>query len=209
MVIANKARNDIEIILDEKEYRIYDDSPRSIFEIWWEKAKEWIANLLEKLFPSIESTKGAAEPILIAIIVIVIILLVLAAFFIVRNSRRNRKFRDQIPLHSTKEMNWSFHMHLSEAMKHENSEDYSLATRHMFLALLLYFHEKQWLEARIWKTNWEYYDELRKVNQKWAEQFYHLALLFDEVTYGERIVKNEEYSEFRTEAMQWLKKWKE
>ena len=66
----------------------------------------------------------------------------------------------------------------------------------MFLALLLYFHEKEWLEARIWKTNWEYYEEIRKVNQEWADQFYHLALLFDEATYGERKVDKEEYIRF-------------
>ena len=82
--------------------------------------------------------------------------------------------------------------------------DYTLSTRHLFLALLLYFHEKEWLEARIWKTNWEYYDELKKVNQEWAEQFYHLAYFFDEVTYGERNVQKEEYIQFHNEAMKWL-----
>ncbi|WP_268872907.1 DUF4129 domain-containing protein [Neobacillus fumarioli] len=69
---------------------------------------------------------------------------------------------------------------------------------------MLYFHEKNWLEARIWKTNWDYYDELRRVDLQEADQFYRLAQIFDEVTYGERTVSKEEYVQFKQEAMKWL-----
>jgi hypothetical protein len=103
-----------------------------------------------------------------------------------------------------KEINWSFQQHLIEARKLEDLEDYTLSTRHLFLALLLYFHEKEWLVAKIWKTNWEYYDELRKVNQQCADQFYLLASFFDEVTYGERKVQKKEYIQFQMGAMKWF-----
>jgi hypothetical protein len=206
MLNGNNAKDELQDILNGEEYQVYYNDSSSIIAFWWEKAKEWIMEQLAKLFPNIESASGAAAPILIAIIVAVIALLGWGIFLIVRHRKRNRLLRVQKPLQSVKEMNWSYQQHLSEARKQEDLAQYTLATRHMFLALLLYFHEKEWLEARIWKTNWEYYDELRKVNQEWADQFYHLTLLFDEAAYGERKVEMEEYTHFRNAAMKWLGK---
>ncbi len=204
MVNVDEARDELEKILSKREYTIYHDQSNNVFATWWEKAKKWIAEQLERLFPSLEATNTAAEWLIAIIIAVVVILLAVTIFFIVRNRNRKRLFREKTPLHSTKEMDWSYHMHLSEAKKQEHSEKYTLATRHLFLALLLYFHDKEWLEARIWKTNWEYYEELKKVNRQWADQFYHLASFFDEATYGEREVEKEEYIQFRTEVMKWL-----
>ncbi|WP_335521055.1 DUF4129 domain-containing protein [Neobacillus drentensis] len=204
MLDANKARDDLENILNTKEYRVYYNDSKGFIQIWWEKAKEWIAEQLEKLFPAIKSASSASGPILIAVIVMVIILLALSAYFLIRNTRRNLILRKQKPLQSMKELNWTFERHLEEARKHEVLEEYSFSTRHLFLSLLLYYHEKGWLEARIWKTNWDYYDELRKNDPLKADQFYRLAHFFEDVTYGERTVSNEEYVQFKYEAMKWL-----
>jgi hypothetical protein len=204
MLDANKARNELKDILNQKEYRIYYQDSKSLLEVWWEKAKEWITHLLQKLFPSIHSASKASVPILIAVIIVVLILLGVAIFFTIRHQRRKRMLSNRKPLQSMKEMNWSFQRHLEEAGKQESLGEYSLSTRHLFLALLLYFHEQEWLVARIWKTNWDYYDELRKVNQQDAQQFYQLATFFDEVTYGGRQVRREEYIEFQSEVMNWL-----
>lgn len=201
---ANREREKLQEILNEKEYQVYYNDSKSIFTIWWEKAKKWIAEQLSKLVPSLESAESAAGPILIVIIIIVIALLGVLAFFLIRNSRRKRKFRDHKPLQSLNEMNWTFQKHLSEASRLETLEDFTQSTRHLFLALLLYFHEKEWLEARIWKTNWEYYAELQKVNKQWADQFYYLATIFDGVTYGEKKVQKVEYLRFRSDVMTWL-----
>jgi hypothetical protein len=167
---------------------------------WWDRAKDWMAEQLENLFPSIDSVSRASGPILISIIVVVIILFALSAFFLIRNSRRNRLLRKQKPLQARKDINWTYQKHLDEAEKHERYNDYTLSTRHLFLALLLYFHEKGLLEARIWKTNWDYYDELRKVNSQKAELFFKLARFFEEVTYGERKVQKDEYWHFHNQA---------
>jgi hypothetical protein len=200
MLDADKAREDLEGILKTEEYQVYYKDSKGLIETWWEKAKEWMAAQLEKLFPDIESVSGASGPILIAVIVVVIIILAVSTYFLIRNTRRNRILRKQKPLQSMSEIKWTYQRHLEEAGKHEQFQEYTLSTRHLFLALLLYFHEKGMLEARIWKTNWEYYEELRKVNQQNAEQFYHLAHFFDEVTYGERKVQQEEYLQFKHEA---------
>ncbi len=201
MLDENRARDELENILQQDEYTVYQR--RTFSDVWWEKAKRWITELLEKLFPAYEATSSVAGLILISLILIVIALLAVIAFFIVRRTVRVRKFKDHRPMQAN-EADWSYKMHLSEAFKQQNVNEYSLATRHLFLALLLYFHENKWLEARIWKTNWEYYDELNKVNRDWAQQFYKLARTFDEVTYGERRVTEEEYVQFRQEVMSWL-----
>ncbi|MEH7415371.1 DUF4129 domain-containing protein [Neobacillus drentensis] len=197
MLNAVKARDDLGEILQKQEYQVYYNHSKGVIATWWEKTKEWIASQLEKLFPSIQSASGASSAILLTIIVIVILLLGAAAFILIRNTRRNRLVRNQKPLQS-KERNWTYIRHLEEAGKLESLDDYTESTRHLFLAMLLYFHEREWLEARIWKTNWDYYDEIRKVSQQTAEEFYELAHFFEDAAYGERKVSPEEYKPFRT-----------
>ncbi|MEI2665288.1 DUF4129 domain-containing protein [Rossellomorea sp. LJF3] len=204
MLNENRARDQLEDILEREEYQAYLQNNQDLLSGMWEKAKEWIRGLLGNIDPSLEPTGGAASGILITLIVLVVGILLLIAFSAVRNGVRRRRFRSNKPLQSMNEMEWSYTRHLEEARKQEDLGDYSKATRHMFLALLLYFHEREYLEARVWKTNWEYYDELRKVNQRWADRFYRLALLFDEVAYGEREVEKEEYLHYKQEARSWL-----
>lgn len=205
MVDANKAREELQHIMERKEYRVYYEDTQNILEIWWGKAKDWIADQLSKLIPSFTPSSSAAEIVLIAICLVLVVMLGFAVFLITRKTIRNRTLRNKIPLQSIEELNWTYHQHLAEARKQEATGNYTLSSRHMFLALLLFFHEKEWLEARIWKTNWEYYEELRKVNSDWAELFSNLAYLFDEVTYGKRNVRKEEYIQYREQAMFWLK----
>jgi hypothetical protein len=204
MANVDDAKDELQKILSEKEYTDYSDQPSNVFSIWLEKVKNWIADQLAQLFPSLEKTSMLAGPILTIIIVTVLLLMVFALFIVARNRSRKRKFRETAPLQSTKEIDWSYQMHVTEAMKQEDSEKFTSATRHLFLALLLYFHNKEWLEARIWKTNWEYYEELKKVNQQTADQFHHLAYFFDEATYGEREVQKEDYVQFKKEVMKCL-----
>lgn len=204
MVDANKAREKLENILNSPDYQVYRNQSKGLIQTWWDKAKEWLASQLEKLFPTFGSAKGTSEVILIAIIVIVVILLLLSAFFLIRKLKRNAVLRKKKPLQSLKERNWSFQRHLEEAKKLELAEDYSAATRHLFLALLLSFHERGWLEAKIWKTNWEYYDELKTVNKQCAVEFYDFASFFDAVTYGETIVQKEDYFQFQIGVIKWL-----
>ncbi|WP_160722820.1 DUF4129 domain-containing protein [Bacillus sp. USDA818B3_A] len=197
MLDANKARDEIQEILKKEEYQVYYRS-KGLIETWWEKAREWISDQLEKLFPSIPSAGSASGIILIAIIVIVILLLAVTAFVLIRNTRRNRLLRSQKPLQSIKDRNWTTERHLKEAADLESRGDLKEATRHLFLAMLLFYHGKKWLEARIWKTNWDYYEELRKVDQQKADQFNELAHFFEIVTYGEHNVSPEEYQPFLT-----------
>lgn len=202
MYDVNQAKEQLENILNQKEYQVYYEDNRNFLEVWWDAAKSWLADLLSNLFSSFEPSSGMAGTILILTVVVLVVLLIV--FLAGRSYRRKRLFRDNKPLQSSKEISWSFHNHLAEARKQEDLQQFSAAARHLFLALLLYFHEKEWLEARIWKTNWEYYDELRKVSQGGAEHFYNLALVFDEVAYGERTIEQMEYIQYKNSVMNWL-----
>ncbi|REB10979.1 DUF4129 domain-containing protein [Sporosarcina sp. BI001-red] len=198
---VKNVKDELESILSKKEYTVYTDQETNFFTVLWEKIKAWFVEFLERLFPSMKKTSMIAGPILAIVIIVMLILVAIALVYFVRRRKRRQIVHSKIPLQSMKEIDWSFQMHLTEASKQEELNRLTPATRHMFLAILLYFHEKQWLEARIWKTNWEYYEELKKVNQQTASQFYHIARFFDEVTYGEREVQIDEYQEFRMKVM--------
>ena len=92
--------------------------------------------------------------------VAVVIALIIGCIFMVRSIQRKRRFRDSKPLEVLTETEWTYEMHEKKAYELESSGEYSQATRHLFLAILLFFDEKGWLVAKRWKTNWEYYDEL-------------------------------------------------
>lgn len=198
------AREKLQDILNQQEYQVYYEDNRSFIEIWWDNAKAWIMEQLAKIFSSFEPSNGMANGILIGIIVIVIALIALVLFLVLRKGKKRHALQDHQPLQSKNEMNWSFQQHISEAKKQEKEANYAVACRHTFLALLLYFHEQQLLKARIWKTNWDYFEELRKGNQDRADQFNHLALLFDEVVYGDRVMNRNEYIHYRDQAMKLL-----
>ncbi len=204
MLNADKAKDQLKETLNTNEYIAYQPESPNFLQRLWEKAQQWIIDLLSDLIPSIEPSTGAANAVLITTMIVVIALLAVFLFVILRNARRKQKFRYQNPLQDLHEMEWSYTRHLSEAKKLESQGEYSPATRHLFLALLLYFHDREWLEARVWKTNWEYYEELVKVNKAWAKKFYHLALIFDEVTYGEKHIGKEEYDSYHNEVLLWV-----
>ncbi|MBM7619187.1 hypothetical protein JOC95_001036 [Bacillus tianshenii] len=199
-----KAREDLKEILSREEYQIYYKDNRNTLQVFWDDLKAWLAEMLAKFFPSMEATSSVAGNILIVVISVAIaILLIIFIFFAVRY-RQRRIVGKQQPFRSSNELQWSYQEHLKQAKIQEELNDYSLSTRHLFLALLLYFHEKNWLEARIWKTNWEYYEELRTAKEESAELFFNFALLFDRATYGKQQILKDEYSLYRDKALKWL-----
>lgn len=201
---TDHAKDKLQDILSKEEYQVYYEDNRNFLKIWWDRFVGWLEEQLSDLFPALESTGGAANIILVLIILVVLALIGLLVFLLVRRTRRRSTFQDHQPLERLAEKDWSYREHFEKALKLETNEEYTEATRHLFLAVLLYFHEKEWLVARRWKTNWEYVAELKQVNQQEAEAFYRLALLFDETVYGERTLKKHEFLHYRNEAMRWL-----
>ncbi|KPB06413.1 hypothetical protein [Bacillus sp. CHD6a] len=204
MLTEPKAREQLAEILDQQEYQAFYTDSRNTLQIWWDELKAWLADLLSRLFPSMENTSGTAGNIMILVIILVIV--ILAAWiitYLAKNKRNSRNSRMK-PFQSGEELEWSFHQHVAEAKKYEEMEDYSLATRHLFLGLLLNFHERNWLVAKIWKTNWEYYEELRREQRNLADFFFHFALLFDKGTYGKQKIGKDDYLSYRDTALKWI-----
>lgn len=204
MLKEEEAREKLEEILNGDEYQIYYADTRNSLQIWWDEIKAWLADLLSRLFPSMENTNGTAGNILILLIGLIIIGMIVVLVMYISKYRKNRTFKAKKPFCSNNELEWSYHQHVAEAKKHEELQDYSLATRHMFLGLLLYFHQREWLEAKIWKTNWEYYEELKKGHKEQAALFYDFALLFDRATYGKQQVHQDDYQPYRDLAIKWM-----
>ncbi|TYS57812.1 DUF4129 domain-containing protein [Sutcliffiella horikoshii] len=204
MLTEPEAREQLAEILDQQEYQVYYADTRNTLQIWWDEFKAWLADLLSRLFPSMENTSGTAGNIMILVIILVIV--ILGAFVITYLAKNNPFGRNKKnkPFQSGVELEWSFQQHVNEAKKFEEVGDFSLATRHLFLGLLLNFHERQWLEAKIWKTNWEYYDELRREQKELAQFFFDFALLFDRATYGKQKIEKDDYLSFRDIALKWI-----
>ncbi|WP_078553558.1 DUF4129 domain-containing protein [Bacillus alkalicellulosilyticus] len=197
------AREKIEQILQQDEYQVYYQ-PKGFIEEWMDRFLLWLAESFAEWFPIVETSRGNGGLILLVIIIVITFILFYIFFMYARNVRRTRQFRASTPLQTEHELQWTSIRHLNEAKNQENEQNYTVASRHLFLALLLHFHEIQWLQARKWKTNWDYYEELNKVNQDSAALFYRFALLFDGVTYGEKEVNQEQYTLYSTEIMNWL-----
>ncbi|KRG09681.1 DUF4129 domain-containing protein [Lederbergia galactosidilytica] len=201
MLEPDKARQDLEKILDSKEYQVYNIEKENTLQIWWSKAKQWLMDQLENLFPSAGMVETSASILLIIFIALVVLLVTVIVILIIRYSVRKTKFRNKRPLQKLSEMEWSYQTHITEVKKLEEIGDYEKATRHLFLALLLYFNQCGWLKAKMWKTNWEYYAELKKTQPTWAQKFYNLAHFFDKVTYGEHQIEKTEYEDYKKDII--------
>ncbi|HET7629428.1 MAG TPA: DUF4129 domain-containing protein [Bacillales bacterium] len=201
---VDQARTELQKILSQREYRIYRNDHENVLKDWWDSAVAWILDQLSNVMPSIEPSDGVATGILYSVIGVLLASLAILAFLAVRTFQRKRRFREKQLLGSMTETDLSVREHLVEAQKREAEEQFASAVRHLFLALLLHCHEKEWLAARSWKTNGEYFDELRNINGRLASAFNKLALFFDEVFYGYRMISKEECERYRNDVLKWL-----
>lgn len=204
MLNENDAKKEIKEILNTHEFKMYEAKEPNIIQKWWSAMKEWLIELLIKWFPSVEKAEGIADTILIVVLLLIVLILLVITFLLVRNRVNKRRYKEKAPLVHKHEMDWTSDMHIKEAETYELAGDYSLATRHLFLGHLLYLHEKNLLEAKIWKTNWEYYEELRKENDGLAKEFQQIAQDFEDVTYGYMEMSKEDYEILRQIVIQRL-----
>src|SRR5699024_9460174 len=155
MTNADKATEKLQGILNEEEYQVYYEDHRGFLEVWWDRFLHWLGELLSRLFPSFTPSSGFANVVLFLVIAVVIVLIVLFVFLGIRKRKQNTSISDYAPLKEKMERRWTYESHFHEARTQEESENYTEATRHYFLAVLLYFHEKGVLKAGDGKTNWE------------------------------------------------------
>ncbi|MCP1158666.1 DUF4129 domain-containing protein [Bacillus infantis] len=194
---AEQARKELSEILEDREYTVYQNQGESFLEKLREKFFTW----LEELFPQIEFSSGSSGAFPFIMILAGVLFIGIVMFAAARAAKRQKILQEQQPLDRAAEISWSYKKHLEEAGKHEESGDLTKGARHIFLALLLWFNEYGWLNAKIWKTNWDYYEELKRTDTKTAEVFYSLSALFDRAAYGGQSIKASEFQQFKREAL--------
>jgi hypothetical protein len=155
----------------------------------------WLERLLDKLgelFPQLEMTGGSEKALTYVIIGVGVVLLAGLVFFLVKLLWVERKLKQKAAM-SEEELERPPADLLSLARRTADSGDLREATRLLFLALLLALQEREWLEVRPWKTNWEYAEELSGKSSPWLDIFRESALRFDTVWYGHRSITPEEF----------------
>ncbi len=191
-------------ILSKQEYQVYYQDNRSFLERIWDRITEWIGDILTKLFDSFDSTSTAGNLIIVLITLLVSAVVIFGIIALVMFTVRKRRLSKQRPFEMSDELEWNYHNHLQAATDYEAQANYRLATRHQFLAMLLIFDTYHLLQAKQWKTNWDYYDELKQSNKPLAVDFYNLALFFEKVTYGEQSITADDYQTYKTQTSRWI-----
>lgn len=199
-----KARDELETILSQKEYQVYYQKDKNTLADLLERLQDWLSRYLAKLLPQQEVRETTSEWISYGLvglgIAIVLMLLFLFSSKVVRENRLYSK-----PIGTESELVLSPESHLLEAEKRMEEGDLRSAQRHLFLAYLLSLDHKQWIEARAWKTNGEYMDELQGTQPEIAKTFRILAHRFEATWYGGRHIAREDYMEFRQQVIGFVK----
>lgn len=196
-----KAKEELEEILSQKEYQVYYRQDKNTLADLLERLQDWLNRYLTKFFPKAEFTEDASEWISYGMVGLgIAIVLLLLVMFSSRVVRENRFFSK--PVGTEAELVLSPQSHLIEAENRSGEGDLRSAIRHLFLAYLLHLDQNKWIEAKAWKTNGEYLDELQEARAEIAKTFRVLATQFEATWYGGRPISNEDYREYRQQVVQ-------
>jgi hypothetical protein len=194
------ARKELEDILSEREYQKYYRQEKNTLAELLEQFQEWINRHLSKILPNVEVRENTSEWISYGMvglgIAIVLLLLVMFSSRIVRENRFYSK-----PIGTEADLIMSPSSHLTQALKHNEEGDIRLALRHLFLAYLLQLDQNKWVEAKAWKTNGEYYDELRTKQPERSKSFRNLAQQFEATWYGGKDISKEEFAIYHQQVV--------
>lgn len=197
-------KKQLEEILNQEEYQAYYVEQESVFQQVIESIGKWLSNLFHSLFPNAEINSPQVEGLLYFIGIIGLGLLVFLLFRMKKSVTSYSDYASTKPMKDAESKEWKYEDHMRAAAQLKSDGKTTEAARHVFLAMLLYFEERGWLTVQIWKTNGDYYQELRKINLALAEDFQGLAILFDRVTYGKQTLSEAEYDNYYTQARQWM-----
>jgi len=192
----SKSLEELQKILSGREYSVYYDQKPNIIGQWLDKLKDWLANILDKILPKTGFWGEGASQWLAYTILLVFFLLVIFLVVYMISRMVHRSVLKHKPVSAT-ELTLSYNSHLNKVDQYATEEEYDLALRHLFLALILLLDQEKLLEARVWKTNGEYYEELKNNDRKLAKTFYAIALKFEETMYGGKPITKTEFQLFQ------------
>ncbi|SHN31196.1 DUF4129 domain-containing protein [Gracilibacillus kekensis] len=199
-----KEREQLIEILSKREYQIYYEDNRSFVEKSWDAIREWLADILSKVFESFDPSTTVGNSIITVVLIVILLAVAIGIVAIIMTVTRRKRLKNHQPFASSNQLQWGYQEHLNVAKQYASEEEYRLATRHQFLAFLLLLNDKSLLTAKLWKTNWDYYDELKQTEHALAQDFYQLALFFDRSTYGEQQITAEDYQQYQAKILDWI-----
>lgn len=197
-------RSTLDHILSQEEYQAYYQDNRNILQRIWDWVKEWVMDLINKWFSGLSPSSTTGDIIVAGLFILMGIVVISLAIYLIRNFRRRQRLKRHQPLQSMSAQGVSLLDYQRLLEEAETVENYQAAVRLRFLILLFELDHEQWLIKERWKTNWDYYQELKRLKKDKAEPFYQLAVYFEATTYGNKQVKLEDYQKY-TKRVQALK----
>lgn len=196
-------REDLQGILDTQEYQIYTQENKSLLQTMFEDLKNWLHQMLQNIFPHTDVAKRTSEWLSYGITALGLVLLFVLLFLLLsRFVRQGRVHLQQVSM--SQGQTFTAQGHLGEAYRLAGEENYQSALRNLFLGLIIYLDQNQRIEAKAWKTNWEYYSELEDRSPQLANSFYMLAIKFEEAMYGGRPISKDDYWLYHNQVNKWI-----
>ena len=196
-------REDLQGILATEEYQVYTREPNNLLRDLFDSLGNWLHQILKSIFPHVDVAKKTSEWLSYGIAALGVLLLFLLLYLLLsRFVRQGQVNLKQVSM--VKGQSLTAQRHLVEAHKLAEEGNYSSALRHLFLGFLLSLDQNQWIEAKAWKTNWEYYAELMERAPQLAGSFYTLAVKFEEAMYGGRPIARDDYWLYHNQVDKWI-----
>lgn len=174
-----EAKEKIQVILGRHEYQAYHKDSQTLWERFLNKLNDWINSLSKHLNLSHATSTFVLYAIIGILILIISGVIIMILFRYINEGKR----RDQ-KIGTAYELADSVTSHLEKSQVAFNNGDTFMAVRYAFLALIRQLDDAKWIEAKTWKTNREYHEEILSKDIGMAQNFYPLANFFDQTIYG-------------------------
>jgi len=193
---SNRWRGILDQILTRDEYQIYYQNQGNLLQRIWNRVKEWIDKLFTDWLGELSPSSSVGDLIIIVLLVVGLIIVTFLVILSIANWRRKHRLKNNQSLKNISSQSLSINDYQRRIKKAEKTADYQRAIRYRFLLLLFELEEKGLIKTERFKTNWDYFKELEQINNDRAEHFYPLAVYFESVTYGNKIVKAKDYHDY-------------
>lgn len=193
---SNTWHDVLDELLTGDEYQAYYQDQRNLLQRIWDGIKEWLGNLFADWLGGLNPSSSVGDLIVVVLLVVGLIVVVFLVILSLANWRRKYRLKNNHPLKNISSQNLSIRDYQGHLKKAEDREDYQEAIRFKFLLLLFDLEAKGSIKTARFKTNWDYFGELEQINTDQAEHFYPLAVYFESVTYGNKIVNAKDYHDY-------------
>jgi len=200
-------REELDSILSKAEYQAYYQDNRSLLQRLWDSFRDWLLEILSYFDINLEPSSQVANIVVLTIVFIIAILLLVLVLFLIKRIIKRRALKSK-NIFLSDEADWTYQQHMDEAIRYQSEQQFELATRHTFLAFLLFLQEYDLLEIKRWKTNWEYANELASNEPTLVSKYQTTAHFFEKVTYGDEPVSEGQFQQYFENIKHWMDEWK-